>query len=464
MKRIAAVVVPLVLACGSAPPSAERAQTLLEQGDFEGADRAADADLRQFPNHPTLWHVKIRASLGRGDNRAAVAHYERWLELRDGITDEAALRTMARGTLWQGLKVPSAEVRVAAIQAVERLELEALAPDVMELMASDDDMVAAAAAVAVLRSHVSAPKIAGDLLRSSDARARAIVIEGLGRKVKSLARDDITRALTDKDAAVRRAAVSALDRLTSDEDTDALVATVRADADGQVRARALRALARGKRRSQVELASHALDDDYVGVKLAAIEYLEEHGGDLGSGDLVKAAESDDLLVAIRASVALFKMGRGDGESVLRRALDAKPWPARASAVNALERAVPRPLALRLAGAALTDNRIEVRLAAARALLAMGSERLARQELTRALSNPSARARLDAAIDLVRLGDEPARTVLEALAESRDLDIRTAALPMQRFLPHPSRGLVRGLADDSAALRLSAAELILEMVH
>jgi HEAT repeat protein len=306
--------------------------------------------------------------------------------------------------------------------------------------------------------------VATNMMTSSDPRARAIVIEGLGRKIKELARDDITRALSDKDPKVRLAAVGALDRIASGQDTSALVAAARSDADGRVRARALRALSRGQRALQVDLAARALDDDYVGTRLAAVEYLERHGGDLASGHLVKAAASEDPLVRIRAAVALYKAGRGDGREVIVAALENKAWPVRAAAVNSISRAVPKSSALRLAGSALADRRIEVRLAAARALLALGSERMAVAELEKALDDASASNRLDAAVDLARLGKKRARDVLAELAEHRDLKVRTMAMPLQRFASdHPTRGLVRALGDDSAALRMQAAELILDLI-
>ncbi|MBT8492024.1 MAG: HEAT repeat domain-containing protein [Deltaproteobacteria bacterium] len=459
----AVLFVAFAFACGGTPPSAKRAESLLDQGDFGGAQEVADAELKRFPKHPTLWHVKIRASLGQGDTRGAVASYERWKEIREGLDDESALRTMARATLWQGLKVPSPEIRVAAIKAVERLEIESLALDVAKLMTSDDDSVAAAAAVAVLRSHPQAPTVATNMMSSPDPRARAIVIDGLGRKIKALARDDITRGLSDKAPQVRLAAVGALAGLDSNDDTPALVAAVRSDRDGRVRARALRALNRGKRGLQVDLAARALDDDYVGARLAAVEYLEDHGDDLSSGHLVKAAASADPLVRIRAAVALFKRGRGDGREVILTALEDKAWTTRAAAVNSVARAMPKKQALRLVGAALADRRTEVRLAAARALLALGGERMAIAELDKALDDAVARNRLDAAVDLSRLGKARGREVLAALAEHRDPKVRSMAVPLQRFLPKPSRGLIRALGDDSARLRLVAAELILEML-
>jgi hypothetical protein len=138
-------------ACGGLPPGAARAQQLLDRGDFAGAGAAADAELARFPKEPTLWRVKIRAALGLGDAAKAVEHYETWRDLR-GDDDRGALRLMALTTLWQGLRSPSESIRLATVQTIERLEIEQLGQDVAERMTDDDDAIAAAAAVAVLRA------------------------------------------------------------------------------------------------------------------------------------------------------------------------------------------------------------------------------------------------------------------------------------------------------------------------
>src|SRR5688572_12418853 len=102
----AAVVIALALATSAAcGPSAgaKRAQSLLDKGDYRGAADAADQELGKSPGDADLQRIRMRAALGLGDARDAVARYRAWREKRGGVEDLAALRTMAMTTLWQGL-------------------------------------------------------------------------------------------------------------------------------------------------------------------------------------------------------------------------------------------------------------------------------------------------------------------------------------------------------------------------
>src|SRR5688572_25629135 len=128
----------LTLGCGAASPEARRA------------------------------HGEMRDALGAGDARRAVELYAAW-RARRGADDRDALRLIARTTLWQALRARASAIQTAAIQAVERLDLDELAPEVADLVADDDDRVAAAAASALLSAHPQAPEVLVDLLRSEDA-------------------------------------------------------------------------------------------------------------------------------------------------------------------------------------------------------------------------------------------------------------------------------------------------------
>lgn len=459
MLRAAAIAVALAVtlaACGP-PPGVERATALLRRGDYQGATEVADAHLAERPRTGALWRIKIRAALLAGDSERAVHDYGEWRRLR-GEHDEAALERMAKLTLWRGLMAPSAELQVAAIQAVERLEIEELADEVAQLVAADDDWVAAAAAVALLRSHPYGPRTAADLLRSADERARAVVIEGIGRKIPEQAADELRAALSDPSPRVRRRAVGAVAALGEPSDGEALAALAGSDPDKEVRARALRTLAAGTYRPAVDVARTALADDYLGARVAALSLAARKLGSAGRQLLLEASRSDDLRVAIQAAV---KLGPGPSwKPLFARALASERWTVRAAAVAAVKDATDRDTALAAAGRALVDPRREVRLAAARVLLRMGLEDRARAELIDAAA--ASPPHLPAATVLVSRWDDPrGYDALGRAAASEDQGLRAAAIASHALAEHISDPLVAALADPAPQLRIAAARAILE---
>jgi HEAT repeat protein len=456
------LVLAILAACGGPPPSAREARTLLDRGDYGGAERIADRELERVPGHPEYWRIKIQAALSAGDAARAVEVYESWRQHR-GAHDEAALSAMAKTVLWQALRVPAAEVRVDAIQIIEQRELEVLAQDVIDLVAADDDRVAAAAAVAVVRIHPHAPRVLTDLLRSSDARARELAVTGIGRKVGEHARDDLVPMLDDPDPSVRRAAVRAVAGFGAGRDTERLVAIARDDADGTVRAAALLALARGDRGGTSEVAMAALDDDYTGARLAAVSLLARARGGGARPVLAELASSDDLLLALRAATELAALGEPRVDT-LERALAAEAWTVRASAVNATARVAPRRTALTLLGGAIVDPRIDVRLAAARALLALEQTERAVRELLAALGAPTDDPRLQAAIDLTRIDHPAGVEALADLAASPSTGVRAGAIRAHHYADRPTTALVAALADDTIANRVTAADVLLELIE
>ena len=463
-RTLAALAAALLLAgCAGASPDARRAGRLLARGDHAGAERAADEGLARAPRDAALWRIKMRAALAAGDARRAVAHYDSWRELR-GEDDPEALRLLARTTLWQGLHAGTPPVQTRAVQAVERLRLEELSPDVAELVTSEDDRVAAAAGSALLAVHPSAPRVMVDLLRSEDVEARAIAVDGIGRKAGYHARADLVPMLGDPAPRVRRAAIGAVAGFAEDEELERLAAMARDDADGTVRAAALRAIARRSPEGRVELARAALADAHPGARRAAVELLVRDGSDEARAVLAQVAAGDDVSLALAAAGARLRGGFG-GEAdlaVFDRALADPRWNARAAALNA-SGAAPRELALRLAGRAIIDPRAEVRLAAARVLLRLDTaEERARQELAAALAAADLHVRIDAATDLVRMGDPRGAEVLAELAGHEAAAVRGGAVRAHASARRITPGLVRALADPDPLLRLVAAELLVEL--
>ncbi len=461
LSAVAIATLLLATGCGGPPGGVRHAQSLLSDGEYAAADKAADQELVRYPKHPLLWRVKIQSALGRGDNAGAVALYIKYHTLRRRY-DTGAIRKMALTTLWQGLRVPSPKIRIRAIKVIERLEVEALARDVGDLVADDDDAVAAAAAIALLRSHPQARRVAHDLLRSSDPRARATVVAGIGRKLKGAARPNILGALDDPSENVRHAAVAALGALKNREDRARLIKIAQSDKVGMIRAAALQALLQGKHKNLQTVAQKALTDSYLGSRLTAVSLLSSSRE--GTATLSSLLRSPDNFVALRAAAALRKAGQAGDTGVVDRALNAPSWNIRAAALNAVTQIAKKTDAIRIATAALADDRLEVKLAAARALVRLGQSAAATTVFYAALDAARDWPRLQAAIDLVRMDDAKGPEALARLSKSPSPQTRKAAISAHRYMDNASLPLVAALADESADVRIEAAETLLWLLR
>jgi predicted Zn-dependent protease len=120
------LLVTVLTACAG---RAKHSVALYEAGDYAGASRAADEGLTQHPDDDGLWAMKVRAALALGDADAVAKAYAAYVEHR-GSDDKELLRDLSTATLAQGLASPSAKLKVAAIDAIEDLELQALADQV----------------------------------------------------------------------------------------------------------------------------------------------------------------------------------------------------------------------------------------------------------------------------------------------------------------------------------------------
>ena len=444
----------VLAACG---PSAgvKRAQSLLDRGDYRGAATAADEELGKTPGDAQLTRIRIRAALGMGDAKDAVARYRAW---RAGRPDEdlAALRTMAMTTLWQGLTSPSAQVQVQAIQAIERLEIEAFAHDVGERMGDDDDAVVAAAAIAVLRAFPQAPDVATDMLKSPDPQARAIAVEGIGRKVGKYAAEDLRFAAVDTDPRVRAAAAFAIAALADPRDTERLT-ELATDTSADVRAVALRALARGNRGDLGAIAEQALADAALGVRLAAVDLYVASRGRPAARDLLA---HEDAMVAAYAARAL--KDPQAGAAAVDRALAHEDWTIRAGAVNLMEVALGKDAARTRADKAAGDPAVAVQIAAARLIAYMGDKPRAISIYAAALATAEPQDKVGAAAELARLGDARGVAALEELAATDDPDVRRSVITAHRAARVITPGLWGALADDDAGNRIEAAAALYEL--
>jgi HEAT repeat protein len=457
MAKSVAFLILLSVACGP-PPGARKAQQHLASGDYVAANEAADRAIAANPDDATSRRIKIRALMAQGNLLQARQAYSEWHQNR-GEHDREALQMMAKSVLWQALQVPAEEVAAEAVQIVERHEIEELADPVRELVVHDSDLIAAAASIAVLRSHPNAPRAAVGLLRSEDARARALVVRGIGRKVGARARKDIRPLLKDRDPRVRLAVATALSSFHSGEDDSDLIALAK-DEDGRTRAAALRGLTHESHEAPLDLFLEHLGDEYLAARLAAVAAVAKRAGVEAASHLRPLASGSDMALALAALRHLREPELA--EATLARALESAQWTERVAALNAALEVLGKQNALRVAGRALLDGRIEVRLAAARLLWRLGVEKRAREELHKALQASSADVRLQAAADLALRGDGEGLKLLNDMAASGTDERRLAAtrahIPAQRL----TSGLISALTADNIKLRLAAADVLLRV--
>jgi HEAT repeat protein len=450
MRRIALALLVLgsLVSCAN---RAKRSIDLYESGDYAGAARAADEGLASHPGDDNLWAMKVRASLALGDADAVASAYDRYAAQR-GNDDKPLLRELATVTLAQALASPSVKMKVAAIEAIERIEIHALTDQVAELMGDDDDRVAAAAAVAVLRGMPGAPQVAHELMRSEDAEARRIAVDGVGRKVGKLASADLVKAADDPDPRVRRVAIRWLGMNADPAAQDVLARRLR-DSDDSVRAAAASALARIGAGDLRGFAKHALDDRSLAVRMAAIELLAAAKAD---ADLVALTDDADAMVALQAAIAV-KITRPElAEKAIVRASAAAEWTTRAGAANLLVSALGREAARPHAAKLAADPELGVRLAAARVLAQLDDRDGAKRIFSSALTD--AHHGVQAAADLAALGDKAGMQALSQAVRdaSRTPEQRTAAASAHRLARRVTGGLVAALADVNGLVRVEAA--------
>jgi HEAT repeat protein len=457
MRRLATVLTGLVistttfLGCAN---HAKKSVTLYEAGDYAGAARAADEGLASHPDDDALWGMRVRAALAQGDAEGIAKAYGTYREKRGG-DDKELLRDLAVATLGQAIASPSAKLKVAAIQAVQAAELEVLAEQVAERMQDEDDKVAAAAAVAVLKAYPQAPALANDMLHSEDPEARRIALDGVAKKVGKLMAADLEAAATDKDARVRRVAARWLGQIKDAEAVAVLTRHLKSDPDEAVRAASATALAQIGVGNLESLGTEALKDRSLAVRIAAIDLIEA----ARRPDRLQAiAESNaDPMVALEAAIAL--KNKPLAQVALDKAAVADGWTIRAGAANVAVRAVGKDAALALARKLLGDKELGVRIAAARVLAHGGDKPGAEAVFVEALASPD--FALQAASDLAEQGDKRGIDALGAAvhAAGSTPEQRVAAANAHRGAHVVTAGLVAALADSSSIVRVEAAAAI-----
>ena len=425
-----------LLACGS------------PQTEFShGSERAVDR------------RVEINAAIRAGEHRRGVELYMQWHRARRHY-DPIALREMAVSTLWHALSDSRAEVRVQALRVTGRLKVREL-ERVASARVGDGDAMVAALAVGVVAGKQSLIR-GRELLSHTDDRVRAAVIAGLGRRLKRRVRDELIRATADPSLRVRRAAATELGRWATGADRDILHHLL-SDREGVVRAAAMRALARDKSKHSLVAAKNALSDSYVGVRLAALDVVA-HWPKRHLNILRELARASDSFVALRASIALRKLGEQIPMHTLQLALAHSQWSVRVAALNAIAELLSERDAIAMIDNVVSDNRAEVRLAAARVLLRFGRTAKARAILVAALEDSRDGPRVQAAIDLVRMHDDAGRDALTKLSASRSVETRRQAALGHQYTDNPNLPLVRAMGDSAAEVRVAAAATLLALLR
>ena len=461
MRRLALSALSLSLAAllAGCANHAKKSVSLYEAGDYAGAAREADRALAKHPDDEALWGMRVRAALALGDAEGVAKAYGSYKAKRGG-DDKALLNDLAIATLGQALASPSAKLKVIAIQAVQAAEIEKLAEQVAERMQDDNDQVAAAAAVAVLRAYPQAPALAADMMQSEDPEARRIAIDGVAKKIGKLMAEDLHRAISDKDARVRRVAARWLGQIKDAEAVAVLTRHLKSDPDESVRAASATALARIGVGNLEALGTDALKDKSLAVRIAAIDLFEA----AKRPDRLKAiAESDpDPMVAIEAAVAL--EDKVLAKAAIDKAVAAEGWTLRAGAANIAQRALGKEAAVELARRLLSDPELGVRLAAARVLAHGGDKPAAAAVFVEALGAPD--FALQAAGALAEHGDPRGTDALSAMVRDpqRSADQRAAAAAAHRSAHKVTPGLVAALADASGVVRVEAAAALVMLAR
>jgi HEAT repeat protein len=358
-----------------------------------------------------------------------------------GCAGPSTNRRAAEEVVWRSLSSADVNERREATRITAEVADPALDRGLPARLADSDPVVRAMAAVAMANDVELARGLLVGLLQSPLAEARVAALDGI--RALPDGNELAERATADADEAVRaRAAwmvhaVAPLEKLL-------------ADPTPGVRAEALRALANQDSARAAAAAEKLLSDAALSVRLAALSALVKHGD---RDRLLALAGGDDRWVALRAAVQL--KGR-DAVAAVERAASDKQAPLRVAAMNAAGELGDE--GRDLIRAHLEDAGLEVRLAAARALLSSGGDaEAARKILRAALATPR---EIDAADELARLGDDEGRRVLSNAARNNDPQLRRAAIASLGALSPEPPELASALRDVDFRVRLSAARALL----
>jgi HEAT repeat protein len=461
-----------------------------ESGDLKNSQRAADQAIVHDQSDQQAWRMKLRAQLALGDEAAMLTTYTQYLAHRDGH-DTELMRELALVTIGQGLRSQDPDVKIASIAAVEEAEIESLAEQLGNAINDEDPRVAVTAAVAVINSHPFAAKVAQDSLKSGNAAARRIAVNGIGKKVGVDAIVDIEAVAEDRDAGVRRAAVRWLGQFGNPAALRTVLKRLQ-DSDDGVRGAAAKAVIKlAAKLPASEQQTDSLNLAKLAKSLLAIDGMATKLGALEMASFVKdyallraTAQTSDATVALDAAIALPAPKSTEDQALLvaafQRAKTDEKYAVRAGAVNVASSALSELDAAKLYVELTSDPHPTVRLAAARALIHLANTRptmsvdgaipaeVAKKLLLSMLETSSTfDDRLAAATELASMNDSQGIEQLVAMATA-NTKLRNSAERAAAVYAHVSArvmtpALIAALADSSSAVRVEAARAILARV-
>lgn len=447
-------------ACTSA--ATKQSVRLYEGGDYQAAAVAADRGIADDRGDDGAWQMRLRAALAMGDAAGVASHYAEYQKARGGDDLDLALE-LAQVTIGQALASPSVALRLSAIAAVEASELHDLADAVAQRMTDGDDRVVAAAAAAVLRGYADAATALDDMMRSEDPEARRLAVDGLGRKMAKYAQAELAAAAGDPEPSVRRTALGHLADLR-DADLAPLFLERLRDRDDGVRAEAVSAFAQlAKAKRALEAASSALPlatkDRALSVRLAAVRLAAS----LDDRPALTAFLADPDVSVTLAAASAQKLDPSAATPIVERGLRSPEWPTRVATLNHLVALLGPAAAQQRARAAALDPELSVRLAAARVLGQSGAKPEALSLLLSVASPPDqvpmTSHTIEAAVDLIHLGDPRGEYTLSRALTFGPPDLRLAAASAHLLARKLTPSLLAALADPSGPVRLTAASAL-----
>jgi len=295
-------------------------------------------------------------------------------------------------------------------------------------------------------------------LKDRDSHVRRAAASALGRISDPQAVPVLLQALEDRDSGVRYATAGALGEIGSPQAVPALLWALE-DSDSDVRWAVADSLAEIGGPQAVPALLRALEDSDSDVRQAAAGALGEIGDSQAVSALLRTLEDRDRRVREAAARALERMGDPQAVPALLRALEDSNWGVRQAAAEALgqmgdPRAVPALLQ------ALADSDRDVRRAAAGALGEVGDPQ-AVPALLRALEDSDPGVHLAAAGALGEVGDPQAVSALLRALKDSDSDVRQVAAEALGRMGDPQAvpALLRALEDSNSDVRWATAEAL-----